>query len=72
MFQVEEEKRNNDPRAYAPRADWDSFDPNLIAEGLFAAANIFSSLKVHDSILDTYAQCRNGLCSSWSDVFLWH
>lgn len=31
-----------DPRtAYIPREQWDDFDPHLIAEGLFAAANIF-------------------------------
>ncbi|KAK3868589.1 hypothetical protein Pcinc_026035, partial [Petrolisthes cinctipes] len=29
-----------------PRQNWDSWDPMLIAEGLFAAANIFSSLKL--------------------------
>lgn len=28
------------------RAEWDPYDPNLIAEALFAAANIFSSLKL--------------------------
>ncbi|CAG0902287.1 unnamed protein product, partial [Darwinula stevensoni] len=28
------------------REDWDTWDPMLIAEGLFAAANIFSSLKL--------------------------
>lgn len=27
--------------AYIPREQWDSFDPQLIAEGAFAAANIF-------------------------------
>lgn len=27
--------------AYIPREHWDAFDPQLIAEGLFAAANIF-------------------------------
>ena len=27
--------------AYAPRGEWDAFDPNLVAECLFAAANIF-------------------------------
>ena len=29
-----------------PREDWDTWDPTLISEGLFAAANIFSSLKL--------------------------
>lgn len=33
--------------AYAlERKKWDAFDPTLISEGLFAAANIFSSLKL--------------------------
>ena len=29
-----------------PREQWDDWDPTLISEGLFAAANIFSSLKL--------------------------
>ncbi|VEN51116.1 unnamed protein product, partial [Callosobruchus maculatus] len=38
---------NNDPTtAYIHREEWDAFDPQLIAEGLFAAANIFSALKL--------------------------
>ncbi|BES91487.1 transient receptor [Nesidiocoris tenuis] len=37
----------NDPAtAYIPREEWDAFDPQLIAEGLFAAANVFSALKL--------------------------
>ena len=44
--QVEEEKRTNNPAAYMTRDKWDAYDPNLISEGLFAAANIFSSLKL--------------------------
>jgi len=33
---------SGDPRkAYIPREQWNDFDPQLIAEGLFAAANIF-------------------------------
>lgn len=28
-------------RAYIPREQWQDFDPQLIAEGLFAGANIF-------------------------------
>ncbi|XP_058456664.1 transient-receptor-potential-like protein [Malaya genurostris] len=32
--------------AYISREDWDDFDPQLIAEGLFAAANVFSALKL--------------------------
>ncbi|KAF5277598.1 hypothetical protein FQA39_LY06091 [Lamprigera yunnana] len=37
----------NDPStAFIPREKWNAFDPQLIAEGLFAAANIFSALKL--------------------------
>uniref|UniRef100_A0A0A9WXN9 Transient-receptor-potential-like protein n=1 Tax=Lygus hesperus TaxID=30085 RepID=A0A0A9WXN9_LYGHE len=32
--------------ACIPREEWDAFDPQLIAEGLFAAANVFSALKL--------------------------
>ena len=28
------------------RKHWDAYDPNLLSEGLFAAANIFSTLKL--------------------------
>ncbi|XP_011298063.1 transient-receptor-potential-like protein [Fopius arisanus] len=31
---------------YIPREQWSDFDPQLIAEGLFAAANVFSALKL--------------------------
>lgn len=27
--------------AYIPREEWDDFDPQLVSEGLFAAANVF-------------------------------
>lgn len=38
---------NRDPsKAYVPREEWNDFDPQLIAEGLFAAANVFSALKL--------------------------
>lgn len=38
---------SQDPaRAYIPREEWQDFDPQLISEGLFAAANIFSALKL--------------------------
>ena len=43
---MEEEKRQKNPIAYAKREFWDATDPTLISEGLFAAANIFSSLKL--------------------------
>ena len=32
--------------ATAQRSDWESFDPQLISEALFATANIFSILKL--------------------------
>jgi hypothetical protein len=33
---------SRDPQTkFIPREQWDAFDPQLIAEGLFAAANIF-------------------------------
>ena len=32
--------------AHLPREHWDTWDPMLISEGLFAAANIFSNLKL--------------------------
>ncbi|XP_059484449.1 transient-receptor-potential-like protein [Neocloeon triangulifer] len=32
--------------AYVPREHWDDFDPQLISEGLCAAANVFSALKL--------------------------
>jgi len=32
----------DDPaKAYIPREEWGDFDPQLISEGTFAAANIF-------------------------------
>lgn len=38
---------SQDPsKAYVPREQWDDFDPQLIAEGLFAAGNVFSALKL--------------------------
>ncbi|KAK3099549.1 hypothetical protein FSP39_006161 [Pinctada imbricata] len=43
---VQKEIAENNPNALAERKDWNPYDPNLIAEALFAAANIFSSLKL--------------------------
>ncbi|KAK9496929.1 hypothetical protein O3M35_012878 [Rhynocoris fuscipes] len=47
-YQVQREKAKvADPRLIdIPREDWDTWDPMLISEGLFSAANIFSSLKL--------------------------
>lgn len=35
------EIRRDPQTMFIPREQWDPFDPQLIAEGLFAAANIF-------------------------------
>lgn len=40
------EIRENPATATIPREKWADFDPQLIAEGLFSAANIFSALKL--------------------------
>ncbi|KAK8395889.1 hypothetical protein O3P69_005780 [Scylla paramamosain] len=45
-YQVQREIRQNLGTQDLPRQKWDTWDPMLIAEGLFAAANIFSSLKL--------------------------
>ena len=34
------------PSATLQRSSWDAYDPNLIAEALFAAANTLSTLKL--------------------------
>ncbi|XP_030748044.1 transient-receptor-potential-like protein [Sitophilus oryzae] len=42
-------------KEFLRREDWDAFDPQLVAEGLFAAANIFSALKlVHMFSIDPH------------------
>lgn len=43
--QTKEIARNPDT-IYIARENWDDYDPQLVAEGLFAAANIFSALKL--------------------------
>ena len=45
-MKVERERRLGLSSADANRAEWNEFDPTLVSEGLFAAANIFSSLKI--------------------------
>lgn len=45
-IQQTNEIRRDPSTAYIAREHWDDFDPQLIAEGLFAAANIFSALKL--------------------------
>ena len=43
---MQEELRTGNPAAHLNREHWDTWDPMLISEGLFAAANIFSNLKL--------------------------
>ncbi|XP_040069300.3 transient receptor potential-gamma protein [Ixodes scapularis] len=45
-LQVQDEIARNTGTAYLPREKWNPWDPILISEGLFATANIFSSLKL--------------------------
>ena len=45
-LQVQDELAQKSPTAHLPREHWDTWDPMLISEGLFAAANIFSNLKL--------------------------
>ncbi|XP_067003737.1 transient receptor potential-gamma protein [Anabrus simplex] len=45
-YQVQKEYASKLRTSDAPREEWDTWDPMLIAEGLFSAANIFSSLKL--------------------------
>ncbi|XP_064607916.1 transient receptor potential-gamma protein-like [Liolophura sinensis] len=45
-MQVSKERAEGKRQAYIERHAWDAFDPSLVAETLFAAANIFSSLKL--------------------------
>jgi hypothetical protein len=48
FIQVQKQIAAGDPAAYQPRDLWDSWDPNLISEAMFAGANIFSMLKLVD------------------------
>ena len=40
-IQQQNEIIENPAAAYIPREEWDAFDPQLIAEGVCAMANIF-------------------------------
>lgn len=40
-YRVQKENVNKTPGLTLPREDWDTWDPMLISEGLFSAANIF-------------------------------
>lgn len=39
--QQQKEIEENPAAAYVPREEWDAFDPQLVAEGVCAMANIF-------------------------------
>lgn len=45
-LQQRAEIRTDPSAALIPRENWGDFDPQLIAEGLFAAANVLSALKL--------------------------
>jgi len=45
-LQVREQLSRGEEYATALRQNWESFDPQLIGEALFATANIFSILKL--------------------------
>ncbi|XP_053984630.1 transient-receptor-potential-like protein isoform X1 [Hylaeus volcanicus] len=45
-LQQRAEIRQDPMAAMVPRETWSDFDPQLIAEGLFAGANVFSALKL--------------------------
>ncbi|XP_046395034.1 transient receptor potential-gamma protein-like [Ischnura elegans] len=45
-YQVQKEMAFGGRANDLPREEWDTWDPMLISEGLFSAANIFSSLKL--------------------------
>ncbi|KAL5280077.1 TRPC1 family protein [Megaselia abdita] len=45
-YQVKKEMYTNNNAVDLPREKWDTWDPMLLSEGLFSAANIFSSLKL--------------------------
>ncbi|GBO02970.1 hypothetical protein AVEN_126277-1 [Araneus ventricosus] len=50
-FQVRKEIILNTGTAHLPREKWDAWDPILIAEGLFATANIFRR-SIYNMILE--------------------
>ncbi|XP_064481669.1 transient-receptor-potential-like protein isoform X2 [Ornithodoros turicata] len=45
-IQARQEIRASPLNEYLPREQWEAFDPTLVAEGLFAAGNIFSALRL--------------------------
>ncbi|XP_078053457.1 transient receptor potential-like [Augochlora pura] len=45
-LQQNAEIKRDSMAALVPRENWSDFDPQLIAEGLFAGANVFSALKL--------------------------
>lgn len=46
-IQQQQEIQGNPAAAYIPREEWDDFDPQLIAEGVFAMANILRYKNIH-------------------------
>src|SRR6218665_3688164 len=70
FIQVKEEIRKGQPElAHAPREQWDAYDPTLISEGLFAAANIFTSVHCRSPSVGwslTSLSFSSSLCSSVS------
>ncbi|XP_035229400.1 LOW QUALITY PROTEIN: transient-receptor-potential-like protein [Stegodyphus dumicola] len=54
-FQAQAEISENPMAVYIPREAWNAYDPMLIADGLFAAGNIFAALKlVHIFSINPY------------------
>ncbi|GFY41263.1 transient-receptor-potential-like protein [Trichonephila inaurata madagascariensis] len=54
-FQAQTEISINPMAVYIPREAWNAYDPMLIADGLFAAGNIFAALKlVHIFSINPY------------------
>ncbi len=54
-IQQQNEIRDNPAAAYIPREEWDAFDPQLIAEGVCAMANIFRYCLIRfDQIFDHF------------------
>ncbi|XP_045127472.1 transient-receptor-potential-like protein [Portunus trituberculatus] len=55
FIQQTQEISRSPSTAFIPREEWNAFDPQLISEGLFAAANILSALKlVHIFSINPY------------------
>ncbi|XP_015916852.2 transient-receptor-potential-like protein [Parasteatoda tepidariorum] len=54
-FQAQAEISDNPMAVFIPREAWNAYDPMLIADGLFAAGNVFAALKlVHIFSINPY------------------